>query len=192
MKRIASRRAAGYSLLEVVVAMAIFGIFLAVLFGLTAEMRGWERRLPVNYMRHPQVMAVIARLRHDVLDAHGSRPYRRTHDGYTMSPTTLILETVHATGTVRMVVWDFSTPGEVRRRSYNAGALEDEWLARGVPEEFSRNFTFDAVTLAEDEEVFSSDASQQEPQRPYGVRVLAKDSNGKVAIDQILQPRAHE
>lgn len=189
MRRVGRSRAAGYSLIEIVVAMSIFGLFLVVVFVLTAEMRGWERRLPVNYMRHPQVMAVVARLRHDVLDAHGKKPYRKSHDGYTMSPKTLILETVHASGGVRTVVWDFSTPGEVRRRSYNVGEVE-EWLARGVPEGFSRDFVIDAVEI-DDESVFSGGGGSA-AQRPYGVRILARDSNGRLTLDQILQPRAHE
>ena len=188
MRRAARRN--GYSILEIVVAMAIFGVFMVVLFVLTAEMRSWERRLPVNYMRHPQVMAVIARLRNDVLDAHGRNPYRSTHDGYSMSPKTLILETVHASGGARMVVWDFSTPGEVRRRSYNVGEVE-EWVARGMPEGFSRDFVIDAVKI-DDATALSGSGGSSAAQRPYGVRIVAKDSNGRVGLDQILQPRAHE
>jgi prepilin-type N-terminal cleavage/methylation domain-containing protein len=171
-----NRRSAGFTLLEIVVAMAIFGIFLLVIGILTSEMRSYEKRLPVNFMRHPQISAVVARVRRDVLDAHGSKPYRNSHGEYTMSPKTLILESVQATGGVETVVWDFSKPGEVRRISYNVG-VASEWVARGVPEDFSSSVTLDAVDI---------------PGRPYGVRLIAKDRNGRIAIDQILQPRAHE
>ena len=72
------------------------------------------------------------------------------------------------------MIWDFSKPGEVLRRSYNVGVKTD-WVARGVPPEFA--VEIEAVKFAG---------------RPYGVRIVAKDQEGRVAIDQILQPRAHE
>lgn len=156
--------------------MSVMGFFLAMLFVMQAEMRAWERRLPINYMKHPQISAVLARLRRDVLDAHGIEPYREQFQGYTMSDKTLIVESVQGNGGVRTIVWDFSQPGVVRRRSYNVGVAE-EWVARGLPEDFSNFLVVDAVEI---------------PGRPYGVRIIARDRRGRVAIDQILQPRAHE
>lgn len=166
----------GYSLIEVVVAMAIFVTFLAVVFILTAEMRSWEKRLPMNMHKHPQVSAVLARIRRDVLDAHGSKPYRNTHDGYTMNEKVLILETVHENGGVRTIVWDFREPTVVRRVSYNVGA-RTEWVARGLPHDFA------SVEL-QAEDVPNAKA--------WGVRIQAKDANGRLAIDQIYVPRATE
>lgn len=183
------RRAAGYTLLEVVVAMAIFGMFIVAFFLLTAEMRTYEKRLPVNFMRHPQVISVVARLRRDVLDAHGPKPYRSTHDGYTMSEKTLIIESVQENGGVQTVVWDFSVAGEVRRRAYNVG-VATEWVARGVPEDFSSEVLIDAAAIAKNPASPNSGAPPSG--RPYGVRIVAKDRNGRISIDQILQPRAHE
>ena len=55
-------------MIEVVVTLAIFGTFLAIIVVLTAEMRKNEQRHPINYMAHPEVSAVMARLRKDVLD----------------------------------------------------------------------------------------------------------------------------
>ena len=165
----------GYTLLEVVVAMAVFGIFLMALTTVTAELVRYERSLKVDYFRHPQIMAVIARMRRDVLDAHGPQPYRNTYDGYSMSPKTLILESVQASGGVNMVIWDFSTPGEVRRIAYNVG-VPTRWVARGVPPDFNNSVEVDAVGA---------------PGRPYGVRLLARDDEGNVTIDQIFQPRSH-
>jgi prepilin-type N-terminal cleavage/methylation domain-containing protein len=170
------RRPAGYTLLELVVAMTILAVFLGMLFVLQSEMRAWEKRLPVNYMKHPQIIAVLARLRRDVVDAHGTTPYRNEHDGYVMSEKTLIVESVHESGGVRTIVWDFSVPGVARRRSYTVGVAE-EWVARGLPADFSQTLTLDAVEI---------------PGRPWGVRLLARDGRGRIAIDQILQPRAHE
>ncbi|HUP61103.1 MAG TPA: prepilin-type N-terminal cleavage/methylation domain-containing protein [Thermoanaerobaculia bacterium] len=166
----------GYTLIEVVVAMAVFGIFLMILGVLTVDMRRNEKRMPVNFMRHPQIDAVISRLRRDVLDAHGSNPYRETHDGYTQGSKTLILESVQENGGVQMIVWDFRNAGEVKRRAYNVG-VATQWIARGVPEDFASTLVLQAVGI---------------PGRPWGVRVTARDERGRIAIDQILQPRAHE
>ncbi len=171
------RRSRGFTLLEVVVAMAIFGMFLVVAFSLTSDMRKWEKRLPVNFMRHPQVMSVIARMRRDVLDiqVHGKAPvYLNSHDGYTMGPKTLILQTILEDG-LHVIVWDFSEPGVARRVAYDVGE-KTQWIARGLPPEFSAGVGVDDVKFEN---------------RVYGVRLKAKDSNGQLAIDQILQPRAH-
>lgn len=170
------RRQRGYSLLEVIVAMTVFGIFLAVVFTLTAEMRGYEKRFPINFHKHPQVSSVLARMRRDVLDAHGKRPYRDEHDGYVASEKVLILESVQADGGVRTIVWDFREPGVVRRRSYNVGVASD-WWARGLPKDFA-SLRIEALKTG-------SDAA-------WATRIIATDEGGRIAIDQILQPRATE
>lgn len=170
-----SPRNRGYSLLEVIVAMAIFGMFMAVLFTLTAEMRYYEKRLPVNMHRHPQVIAVLARIRRDVLDATSRQPWQKTYDGYESSDKVMIIETLVNGGT-QTVVWDFRTPGEVRRRAYNVG-VADEWVSRGLPADFS-NLEIAAVRV--------NSASA------WAARIRAKDERGRLAIDTILQPRATE
>lgn len=171
------KRARGFTLLEVAVAMAIFGMFLVVAFTLTSEMRSWEKRLPVNFMRNPQIISVIARMRRDVLDVlpFNGKIYLPSHDGYTNGPKTLIIQTVLPTG-LQIIVWDLTEAGVAKRVSYNVG-VRSQWAARGLPLEFTANAEFDAVKF---------------PDRPYGVRIKAKDSNGQLAIDQILQPRTHD
>ena len=160
--------------------MAVFGVFLAIFFTLTAEMRDWERRLPVNFMRHPQVIAVVARLRRDVLDAYipakNDSPYIDEYEGFTMTSKTLILETLLPSGASQVVVWDFRERGVVRRLAYAKSLKVSEWTARGVPNMFSDTANIDAVEFE---------------YRPYGVRLRATDDEGQLAIDQILQPRAY-
>jgi prepilin-type N-terminal cleavage/methylation domain-containing protein len=170
------RNQRGYTLMETIVAMTIFGMFLGVLFTLTAEMRGYEKRLPINYHRHPQVIAVLARMRRDVMDAHGKSPYRDSFADYTSSDKVLIVETVAATGGVETVVWDFRTPGQVQRRAYSVGQPKD-WIARGLPLDFSQA-EIDAVKTDED--------------AAWATRITAYDKGGRLAIDAILQPRATE
>lgn len=175
------RRERGYSLLEVVVMMSIFTALLGIFFVLTAEMRKWEQRLPVNYMRHPQVTAVMARLRRDVLDAYvqGGKdaPYVEQIGTYKNDPQTLIFETLVKGGVLQTVVWDFSEPGVVRRIAYTSSMQESMWVARGLPADFSKNVRVHAVEFSD---------------RPFGVRIVAKGSDGRISIEQILQPRAYK
>jgi prepilin-type N-terminal cleavage/methylation domain-containing protein len=163
------RRSRGYTLIELVVAMSIMCIFLGILLTLTLEMFGWEKRLPINFLKHPQIIAVLSRMRRDVLDAHGTDPYRDAHDGYESSEKTLILETVSASGGVQIVVWDFSDPEVAVRRMYNVGNAS-QWSAFGVP----IDFTIEAAEIAG---------------RTPGVRLIAKDRKGRTSIDQTFFPR---
>lgn len=169
-------RRSGFTLIEAVFATAILGIFLFALVTLESEMRAWERRLPINFMKHPQLVSVLSRLRRDVQDVHigaNGKIYKNEHDGFTNGNKTLIIESLQESGEVQTIVWDFSKPGEVLRRAYDVGVSSD-WVARGLPPGF--DLEIEAVLFAG---------------RPYGVRVRAIDEKGKLAIDQILQPRAH-
>ena len=166
----------GATLLEMVVAMTIFLLFLTTLFMLTAEMRAYEKRLPISFRKHPQIAAVLTRMRRDVLDAHGKNPYRDSWDGYTASSQVLIVESVQRDGSVQTIVWDFREAGVAHRRAYNVGNATD-WWARGLPEEIA-TFEIDAVRTSED--------------AAWATRITAKDKEGRIAIDQILQPRATE
>jgi prepilin-type N-terminal cleavage/methylation domain-containing protein len=166
----------GFTLLEIVISMAVFGVFLMIAFTLTSEMRGWESRMPVNFMKHPQVMSVMTRLRRDVLDLQvppSGNIYIEEHDGYVNGKQVLIIETLLPTG-VQKIVWDFREPGTAKRIAYNVGNASDPWIARGLPEGFDVDVK-----------------SKKFPGRPYAVRIVVTDGNGKIAIDQILQPRTH-
>ena len=170
------RRQRGYTLIEVLVSLAVIGGIVAIFAIITAEMRSHQKRLPINFMRHPQISAVVSRMKRDVLDAHGSDPYKAEFRGYTQTPKTLIVESVHENGGVRTIVWDFREKGVVTRREFNVG-VETDWVARGLPPEL------DCAIGAVDD--IPGDG-------PLAVRLTAKDEEGRVAIDQILQPRAHD
>jgi prepilin-type N-terminal cleavage/methylation domain-containing protein len=172
----ARARQRGYSLMEVVVAMTIFLIFLATLFALTADMRNYEKRLPINFQKHPQMSAVLSRLRRDVQDGLGKNPYRDADPSneFTAGKQVLIIETLTADGGAQTIVWDFREAGTVRRRAYN-GPMASDWWARGLP---SGEVLIDAVKTG--------------PRAAWGTKVQMKDKEGRIAIDQILQPRATE
>ena len=159
----------GYSLIEIVVVMAIFGIFLYIVVMLTAEMKRNEKKWPVNFMTHPDVSAVIARLRRDVEDA---KAFPVNFNSYTQDQKTLIIYTILQTGFAETVVYDFNTAGEVHRLSFTATQQTSEWVAHGVP-----TFHYDR-----DNNVNGEPA----------VHISAVDSNNKLAIDQIIVPRPHD
>jgi prepilin-type N-terminal cleavage/methylation domain-containing protein len=167
-------RERGYTLIEIMVSLAIFGIIVAVFSILMAEMRSHNKRYPVNFTRHPQISAVLSRLRRDVQDGYGPTPYKTTFLGYEQDEKVLIIESMQPNRSLHTIVWDFREPTTVTRRAYQVGVPTD-WVARGLPPDF--NLEIEAIKFAG---------------RPYGVRLKATDEEGRVAIDQILQPRAHE
>jgi prepilin-type N-terminal cleavage/methylation domain-containing protein len=164
------RRERGFTLLEITVALAIFGFFVVMSAILQSEMMRYDRKMPVNFMSHPQVASLVSRMRRDVEDA--TNPYYpESYETYTQSSETLILYSLDPTG-AKTIVWDFSQAGVARRRVYNVGNLASEWIARGIP----------VVTIG----------TAPSPGKTDPVRITALDAHGHLAIDQIFQPRAHE
>ena len=163
------KRARGYSLMEIVVTLAVFGTFLWIVVILTSEMRANEKRYPINYMAHPEVGSLMARMRKDVFD---TKYYPATFQSYQQTPQTLILYTLRQTGFGETVIWDFRTAGEVHRKAFNATQLTADWVARGVPDFQIGSFTLNT----------GQDA----------VRITAIDEQNRLAIDEIFVPRPHD
>ncbi len=166
-----SRRAAGFTLMEVLVSLTLFGVFLYIMALMTAQMNGYEARLPVDFLSRPESSAVVARVRRDVMDAT-SPYYLESYDKYSQSPTVLILYSLQESGFAETIVWDFSIKGEAHRRAFSVGAQTSEWTARGVPQFQVTDFPIE--------------------DHPDSVRLQATDAKGLLAIDEILQPRAHQ
>jgi prepilin-type N-terminal cleavage/methylation domain-containing protein len=162
-------RQRGYSLLEIVVTLAVFGTLLLILVILTAEMRANEKRYPINYMAHPEVSSVMARLRKDIFD---TKYYPSTFQNYQQTPQTLILYTLQQTGFAETVIYDFRTAGEAHRKSFNAAQATGDWVARGVPQ-----FSIGSFTLNTGQDA---------------VRITATDEQNRLAIDEIFVPRPHD
>jgi len=162
------RRARGFTLAEVSVTVALFGVFLLIIAVLTAEMHRNEKRWPINFMTHPDVGVVLSRLRRDVYD---SKYFPDAWQSYTKGDQTPILYTVTSAGG-ETIVWDFRTPGQVTRHAWTANQPQADWVAHGTP-------TFTA-------EKYDAPNGQE------GLHVVAADEKGKLAIDQILIPRPHD
>jgi type II secretory pathway component PulJ len=162
------RRRGGFTAMELVVTNFVFGLLLFMIVTLEDEMMRHERKTPINYLTHPEVMAVVARLRRDVVDSYRYPP---TYEAYRQNPKTLILESMLSSGFSETVVWDFNVPGQARRLSYTVGNVSSDWLARGTPQ-----FEIDNYAM---------------PNGQVAVRLDAWDERGALAIDQIMQPRAH-
>lgn len=166
------RRARGYSLMEIVIAMALFGVLLFIIVTLTSEMGRNEKKWPINFFTNPEVGSVLARIRRDVYDSTSLLP---GYDTYTSSPTTLIVYTISVDrSSAETVVWDFSKPGEVHRKAFRAAQLSSQWDARGVPVFFCPSCSV--------QESINGEAD---------VHIQAIDKEGKLAIDEIFVPRPH-
>ncbi len=160
-------RERGFTLLEIVIAMAVFAFFLAILGRLSYEMHTMERRFPISFNAHPSIPTLLSRLRRDVEDTTG---WGSPIDGYDQTPHTLILYVVHGWG-AETVVWDFSVPGEAHRKGYFGTLMTNDWVAHGVPQ-----FEISTQTL---------------PNGRDAVRAAAKDEYGKTIVDQVYTPRPH-
>ena len=85
------RHTRGFTLLEVVVTTALFGVFLFIIVTLTSEMRRNEKKWPVDFFSNPEVGSVLARIRRDVNDCISLPDNFQT---YTRSPMTLSPSTI--------------------------------------------------------------------------------------------------
>jgi prepilin-type N-terminal cleavage/methylation domain-containing protein len=165
VKRAAQR---GYTMMEVVVTLAIFGVFLFIIVILTAEMKSQEKRFPVNFLSHPDTSSVIARFRRDVYDA---KYLADAYQKYEKSPQVVILYCIRQ-GTGETVIYDFRTAGEAHRMTFSTEAMTSDWVARAVP----------SFSVSYDDEISSTG------QTPL-VHITAVDEKGRTAIDQILFKR---
>lgn len=177
------RREHGYSMMEIVVVLAVFGVFLYIVVSLTAEMRQQEKKYPVNFLANPDINAVMVRLRRDVYD---TTAFYAEYANVKASAQVLWVDTITEAGTSEVVMWDFRTPGEAHRRVYNSAQVQvSEWVTHGAP-------VFAAITSTVDPDNANL---QNWPHGVNPVEVTAIDvsdpKNPKLSIDEYLVPRPH-
>lgn len=124
------RRARGFSLIELIVVIAILGVFVLMLTGLEREVLGLLRGGESRRVSLADLEPVLVRLSHDILDASGYYPNNREVDGYSQSETTLILRSESGEGEGDLIVWNFA-PDEVQRFTYSGPIRRSEWTWRG-------------------------------------------------------------
>ena len=169
----------GYSLMEITVVLAVFGIFLYIVVSLTAEMRRQEKRYPVNFLTNPEVSSVLARMRRDVYD---TKLYYPEYAGVLAGKDVLWVDSISQGGTSEVIMWDFRTEGEVHRRVYNSAQVQvSEWVTHATP-----HFLVLQPPLPPPDDW------------PHGVspvEVKAFDitdpKNPKLSIDEVIIPRPH-
>ncbi|HUF18680.1 MAG TPA: prepilin-type N-terminal cleavage/methylation domain-containing protein [Thermoanaerobaculia bacterium] len=162
------RQSSGFSLVELTVTVAIFGVFLLILTGLATQMARFDRAFRLELMTHPQTMAVLSRVQRDV---HASVAYPSSHGEFEQNPRTLLLTLPGESGGAVTVIYDFSGDTEVRRLAFQGGISLPEWIARGTG---------------------SYEISSYEmPDERVAVRLRGRDREGRLAVDQIYQPHPH-
>lgn len=154
-----SRR--GASLLELVVAMAVFGLFLLIVAALSGEFRRADQTIRFAWFRHPETVTIATRVRRDILGASG---YPAEFQGMEQEPTRLILDA----GQARTIVWTFGET--VQRDAWKGSSLASTWKARAAPA-----FTVDAW---------------ETPNGETGVRLIGRDADGGLIVEQLVIPRA--
>ena len=123
------QRQRGFSLVELSVTVAIFGVFLLILTGLAAQMARFDRMFRIELMTHPQTMALLSRVGRDVRSSVG---YPGSHAGFEQSPATLLLTVPGGKLGAETVVYDFSREGEVKRLGFRGDVVFSAWSARGT------------------------------------------------------------
>lgn len=121
-------RERGFSMLELVVAMAIFAVFLVALLELQREAISFDRTIRIDWTPNAYPTSVASRLRRDVQEA-SSYPAEFLH--FRQSPQTLILRRSAETPP-RTVIYEFD-PASSRRREYVGEDPAAFWEARETP-----------------------------------------------------------
>lgn len=163
MKRRGSR---GFSLVELSVTVAIFGVFLLILAGLASQMARFDRTFRIELMTHPQTIAVLSRVGRDVRSSVG---YPGSHAGFDQSPITLLLKLPGGELGAETVIYDFSREGEVRRLAFRGEAALPVWSARGTGSWEVSSFEM--------------------PDERVAVRLRGRDREGRTVVDRIYQPQ---
>ena len=125
------RRARGYTMLEIVIALALFGVFLFIIVTMTVGDAA-QREEVAGQLFHASGSGQRAgadAARHLTTAPRGPTTSTRT----AVRRLTLIVYTINNDGTAETVVWDFTTPGEAHRKAFKATLLSSDWMARGLP-----------------------------------------------------------
>lgn len=160
------RGARGFTLVEMVVALAVFGVLILIMAFLEHQLAEVERRVELDWFTHPELLAVVSRVRSDVLE---SESVLGSFGEWSEDASTLILSMGGEGSGRRVVIYDFSEPGIARRYEFGGSSLDTTWTANGVPRFEVGAYLFDSTGS--------------------GVALRATDQEGRLVIDRIFVPR---
>lgn len=161
------RASRGFSLIEAVITMFIFGVVIWILVSLESQLARFDRKLDFSFHRNPHRMQLVARFRRDVADA---QVYPATYGDYAQTPETLLLRTASDDGEERTIVWDFTAGTAPVRIEFADGEEVSRWRPTGMPK-----FIVSAHVM---------------PDTSVAVRLQGIESSGALTVDAIAQPRA--
>lgn len=157
-----ARRSEGWTLLEMIIVLAIFSVLLTMVTGLYIELIRVDADVRSELLEHPELPVLLERFGRDVLD---SRRYPNAIKEWSQTAEVLLVE--REPGSV--VVWDFSQAGLARRIELEGGVERSLWTARGLP----------AITISAEEIV----------EDRMGLRMRLTSEGGDLIYDRIFQPR---
>ena len=164
------RRARGYTMMEIVVTLALFGVFLFIIVTMTAEMRRNEKKWPVNFFAHPEVGSVLARMRRDIYDST-ARPRQLRN--------------------VQQLAADADRLHDQQRRHGRDGGVG---FQRRRGEVHRRGVQSDAAVVGVDgawPAAVHGALPESMPSGQDAMRIRAVDKEKKLAIDELIVPRPH-
>lgn len=170
----------GFSLVELIVTIAIMGFLIFMLVALQRELVTFDRKLKVDLFSQPNTSAVLHRVRRDVLNAvqyHPEEPYA----DYEWSQTTMLLDYPldRARGATKsyVVVWDFSEPETAKRIELVDEKIVSEWsTASGARYELNYDYRI------------CSPGFPPVCSGPQFIRLLGYDSKGGLVVDEKVAP----
>lgn len=165
----------GFSLVELIVTIAILGFLILILVSLERELVLFDRKTRVDLFTQPNTSAVLHRIRRDVLDAKNY--VDEAYGEYEPGPSVLLLDFPPSWRKAEesyVIVWDFSEEKKAKRIELVDGEKISEWAT-----ETGAKYEIAAWQACTEESGCGG---------PYYMRLLGHDAKGAIVVDQKVAP----